>query len=118
MIAGVNALVVRDGLTVIARLGELPPLGQIDVTLEATAYGGVLALRALVVIACFALHSRGGRPGRAAARVPPPLVPLGADRRAGDPHGPGARARRPPLPRRPALPARAARLAARRWRGR
>ena len=43
VIAGVNALVVRDGLTVIARFGELPPLGQIDVTLEATAYGGVLA---------------------------------------------------------------------------
>ena len=57
LIAGVNALVVRDGLTVIARFGELPPLGQIDVTLEATAYGGVLALRALIVIACFALHS-------------------------------------------------------------
>jgi energy-coupling factor transport system permease protein len=57
VIAGVNAFVVRDGLTVIARFGELPPLGQIDVTLEATAYGGVLALRALIVIACFALHS-------------------------------------------------------------
>ena len=57
VIAGVNALVVRDGLTVIARFGELPPLGQIDVTLEATTYGGVLALRALIVIACFALHS-------------------------------------------------------------
>jgi energy-coupling factor transport system permease protein len=59
VIAGVNAFVVRDGLTVIARFGELPPLGQIDVTLEATAYGGVLALRALIVIACFALHSAG-----------------------------------------------------------
>jgi energy-coupling factor transport system permease protein len=57
LIAVVNALVVREGLTVIARLGELPPLGVVDVTLEATIYGGVLALRALVVIACFALHS-------------------------------------------------------------
>jgi energy-coupling factor transport system permease protein len=57
VIAVVNALVVRDGLTVIARFGDLPPLGQLDVTLEATAYGGVLALRALIVIACFALHS-------------------------------------------------------------
>jgi energy-coupling factor transport system permease protein len=57
VIGGVNALVVRDGLTVIARLGHLPPLGEVDVTLEATAYGGVLALRALIVIACFALHS-------------------------------------------------------------
>ena len=57
LIAAVNALVVRDGLTVIARFGKLPPLGEIDVTLEATAYGGILALRALIVIACFALHS-------------------------------------------------------------
>ena len=56
-IAAINALVVREGLTVIARLGELGPLGQVDVTLEATLYGGVLGLRALIVIACFALHS-------------------------------------------------------------
>ena len=40
LIAAVNALVVRDGLTVIARLGHLPPFGEVDVTLEATAYGG------------------------------------------------------------------------------
>lgn len=57
LIAAINALVVREGLTVIARLGGLGPLGEVDVTLEATLYGGVLALRALVVIACFALHS-------------------------------------------------------------
>lgn len=57
VIALVNALVVRDGITVIARLGELPPLGPLDVTLEATAYGAVLGLRAVVVIACFALHT-------------------------------------------------------------
>jgi energy-coupling factor transport system permease protein len=57
LIALINALVVREGLTVIARLGELPPLGAVDVTLEATTYGGILGLRALIVIACFALHS-------------------------------------------------------------
>jgi energy-coupling factor transport system permease protein len=57
LIALINALVVREGLTVIARLGELPPLGAVDVTLEATSYGGILGLRALIVIACFALHS-------------------------------------------------------------
>jgi energy-coupling factor transport system permease protein len=57
LIAAINALVVREGFTVIARLGELGSLGQIDVTLEATLYGGVLGLRALIVIACFALHS-------------------------------------------------------------
>jgi energy-coupling factor transport system permease protein len=57
LIAAINALVVREGLTVIARLGEVGPLGEVDVTLEATLYGGVLGLRALIVIACFALHS-------------------------------------------------------------
>jgi energy-coupling factor transport system permease protein len=57
LIMAINALVVREGLTVIARLGPLPPLGAIDVTLEATAYGAILGLRALIVIACFALHS-------------------------------------------------------------
>ena len=57
LIAVINALVVREGLTVIARLGDLPPLGAVDVTLEATSYGGILGLRALIVIACFALHS-------------------------------------------------------------
>ena len=57
VIALVNPLVMRDGLTVIARLGSVPVLGQLDVTLEALAYGGVLGLRALVVIGCFALHS-------------------------------------------------------------
>jgi energy-coupling factor transport system permease protein len=53
----VNPLVAREGLTVIARLGTVPVFGQLDITAEATAYGGVLALRALVVIGCFALHS-------------------------------------------------------------
>jgi energy-coupling factor transport system permease protein len=53
----VNPLVSREGLTVIARLGTVPVFGQLDITAEATAYGGVLALRALVVIGCFALHS-------------------------------------------------------------
>lgn len=50
VIAGVNALVSRDGLTVIARLGDLPILGQTDVTSEACAYGGVLGLRAVALI--------------------------------------------------------------------
>jgi energy-coupling factor transport system permease protein len=53
----VNPLVVREGLTVIARLGTVPVFGVVDVTAEATAYGGVLALRAMVIIGCFALHS-------------------------------------------------------------
>jgi energy-coupling factor transport system permease protein len=53
----VNALVTRDGLTVIVRLGDLPLLGHTDITLEATAYGAVLGLRALTVILCGALYT-------------------------------------------------------------
>lgn len=53
LIAVVNALIVRQGLTVLVRLGEAGPLGQVDITLEGLAYGLVLALRvALVGMAC------------------------------------------------------------------
>jgi energy-coupling factor transport system permease protein len=57
LIVLINALVTRDGLTVIARLGDLPILGQTDVTLEATVYGAVLGLRALALILCGALYT-------------------------------------------------------------
>jgi energy-coupling factor transport system permease protein len=53
----VNALVTRDGLTVIVRLGELPILGHSDVTLEATVYGAVLGLRCVALILCGALYT-------------------------------------------------------------
>jgi len=56
-IAVINALVTRDGLTVIARLGDLPVLGNTQVTLEATAYGGILGLRAAALILCGALYT-------------------------------------------------------------
>lgn len=56
-IALVNALVTREGLTVIARLGDLPLLGHTDITLEATVYGAVLGLRAIAVIMCGALYT-------------------------------------------------------------
>jgi len=57
LIALVNALVVREGVTVLLALGELPPFGQIDVTLEGLTYGAVFGLQAIVVVTCFALHS-------------------------------------------------------------
>ena len=53
----INALVVRDGLTVIARLGELPVFGQTDVTLEATVSGAVLGARAIALVLCGALYT-------------------------------------------------------------
>jgi energy-coupling factor transport system permease protein len=57
VIALVNALVTRDGVTVIVRLGQLPVLGHTDVTLEATAYGAVLGVRAAALILCGALYT-------------------------------------------------------------
>ncbi len=56
-IAVINPLVTRDGLTVIARGGEVPWLGNLDITLEATAYGGVLALRAVALVFAGALYA-------------------------------------------------------------
>jgi energy-coupling factor transport system permease protein len=53
----INALASRDGLTVIARLGPLPLIGQIDITSEAVAYGGILGLRALTLILVAALYT-------------------------------------------------------------
>jgi energy-coupling factor transport system permease protein len=53
----VNALVVRDGLTVIARLGDLPVLGHTDITLEATVAGAVLGLRAVALIMVGVLYT-------------------------------------------------------------
>jgi energy-coupling factor transport system permease protein len=57
MVMIVNALVVREGLTVIARLGDLPVFGQTDVTLEATVSGAVLGLRAIALVMCGALYT-------------------------------------------------------------
>src|SRR5437764_12841648 len=56
-VAVINALVTHDGLTVIVRLGQLPVLGHTDITLEATAYGAVLGLRAAALILCGALYT-------------------------------------------------------------
>jgi energy-coupling factor transport system permease protein len=57
IIALINPLVAHQGITVLLRSGEVPVVGNFDVTLEATAMGGILGLRALILVACFALHS-------------------------------------------------------------
>jgi energy-coupling factor transport system permease protein len=54
-IAAVNALVTRDGVTVVFRGGTVPGLGRLDVTAEALAFGAVLGLRAAVLLASAAL---------------------------------------------------------------
>jgi energy-coupling factor transport system permease protein len=55
VITVVNAVVVRDGVTVVFRGGTVPGLGRLDVTAEAIAYGAVLGLRAMAIIATAAL---------------------------------------------------------------
>ncbi|MDQ2897753.1 MAG: energy-coupling factor transporter transmembrane protein EcfT [Actinomycetota bacterium] len=57
VIAVVNALVTRNGLTVIVRFGDLPILGHTDITLEATVAGALLGVRAAVLIMCGALYT-------------------------------------------------------------
>jgi energy-coupling factor transport system permease protein len=53
----INPLVVREGLTVFARLGEIPPFGQVDLTVEALLYGCILGARIVVVALAFALFT-------------------------------------------------------------
>lgn len=60
----VNAVAVQRGDTTLIRGWDVPVLGQIDVTLEALAAGGILALRILVVVAAFAVYSACVDPDR------------------------------------------------------
>jgi energy-coupling factor transport system permease protein len=64
LIAAVNALVVSRGETVLARLGEWPLLGRVDVTAEAIADGGKLGLLVLVAMVGFAVYSACVDPDR------------------------------------------------------
>jgi energy-coupling factor transport system permease protein len=57
LVAVVNVLVVRDGLTVFARLGEFAPFGRLDLTVEALVVGLVLGLRVVVIVLCCALFT-------------------------------------------------------------
>jgi len=57
LVALINPLTARYGLTVLWRFGEIPPFGQVDITLEALAYGAVLGLRVLLVVLAAALLS-------------------------------------------------------------
>ena len=74
LFAMVNALVSRNGLTVVARLGELPPFGQLDITLEALAYGAVYGLKLTVSGVAFLLFTVGVDPDetlRSVRRISP-----------------------------------------------
>jgi energy-coupling factor transport system permease protein len=53
----VNVLVSRNGLTVFARLGDLGPFGQGDLTVEAVVFGLVVALKVMLLILITTLAS-------------------------------------------------------------
>ncbi len=57
LIVAVNGLVTDRGDTVLARLGDWPLLGQVNVTAEALAAGAVIGLRAAVVMVALAVYS-------------------------------------------------------------
>jgi energy-coupling factor transport system permease protein len=57
LITAVNVFVVREGLTVLFRVGEVPPFGQVDLTLESLVYGAILGARALIMLLAAALFS-------------------------------------------------------------
>jgi energy-coupling factor transport system permease protein len=56
-IVAVNVLVSREGLTVFARLGDLGPFGQGDLTVEALLYGATIALKVTILMGATTLAS-------------------------------------------------------------
>jgi energy-coupling factor transport system permease protein len=64
VIVAVNAVVSQRGDTILVRGWDLPVLGQIDVSAEAIAEGAVLALRILVVMMAFFVHTARVDPDR------------------------------------------------------
>lgn len=64
LIVVVNALVVSRGETVLARLGDWPLLGRVDVTAESIVAGLSIGLRAAVVMVAAAVYSACVDPDR------------------------------------------------------
>ena len=71
MVVVVNVLVSQRGATILFRFGELPVLGEIDVSLEALAEGIVLAMRIVVSLVVFAVWSACVDPDRVLRAIRP-----------------------------------------------
>jgi energy-coupling factor transport system permease protein len=56
-IVAINVLASREGLTVFARLGDLGPFGEGDLTVEAVVYGAVIALKVMLLMLITTLAS-------------------------------------------------------------
>jgi energy-coupling factor transport system permease protein len=57
LVVAINVLANRNGLTVFWRFGEVPPFGQLDLTVEALVYGAALALRLAAMVLVAALFA-------------------------------------------------------------
>jgi energy-coupling factor transport system permease protein len=64
LVIAVNAIAAQRGETILLRGGDLPVLGQVDISAEALAEGAILALRITVVFCAFAVHSACVDPDR------------------------------------------------------
>jgi energy-coupling factor transport system permease protein len=64
VIIAVNAVASQRGDTILVRGWDLPVLGQIDVSAEAIVEGGVLALRIVIVMMAFFVHTARVDPDR------------------------------------------------------
>lgn len=64
LMVAVNALVTDRGVTVLARLGDLPLIGETNVTAESLAAGATIGLRALAVIVAASVYSACVDPDR------------------------------------------------------
>jgi energy-coupling factor transport system permease protein len=64
LITVVNGLVTDRGVTVLARLGDFPLLGQVNVTAESLAAGAVIGLRIMAAMIACAVYSACVDPDR------------------------------------------------------
>ncbi len=71
LVIAVNGIAAQRGETILVRGWELPVLGQLDVSAEALAEGGVLALRIAVVFCAFAVYSACVDPDRVLRLIRP-----------------------------------------------
>ena len=62
--AVINAIVTDRGATVLARLGEWPLLGRVDITLESIAAGGIIGLRVMGTMVVIGVYSACVDPDR------------------------------------------------------
>lgn len=64
LVAAINPLVSREGLTLLVQGPTVPLYGTLDVTVEAVVFGAIAGLRVIVIVLAFALYSAVVNPDR------------------------------------------------------